>query len=257
MSLHYIEHGNKNAPLLVFIHGGGVSSWMWDKQVEYFSSYHCLVPDLPDHGKSRSHFFSIDQSAQSIIELIEEKANGKQIHVVGFSLGAQILIAILSKKPTLIDSAIINSALVRPIPFANILIKSLMITYPLIQNRTFSKLQARSMYIDQKYFETYYQESCRLTKDDFERIMKENMSFTIPETFKKAKSKILVTVGEKEKRIMKKSLVDITNSNSNCKGVVIPKVGHGFSLANPKLFNKFIEGWFKQGTLLDDLRKGN
>ncbi|MEH6890050.1 alpha/beta hydrolase [Bacillus sp. JJ864] len=52
MSLQYKEYGNDNAPLMLLLHGGGVSGWMWDKQVQYFSRYHCIVPDLPGHGVS-------------------------------------------------------------------------------------------------------------------------------------------------------------------------------------------------------------
>ncbi|WP_268238239.1 hypothetical protein [Paenibacillus aceti] len=28
--LHYKEYGDKRASLLLFLHGGGVSGWMWD-----------------------------------------------------------------------------------------------------------------------------------------------------------------------------------------------------------------------------------
>lgn len=43
--------------------------------------------------------------------------------VIGFSIGAQILIQILSVRPHLIDFAMINSALVKPMPFAGLFIK--------------------------------------------------------------------------------------------------------------------------------------
>lgn len=52
MSLYYQEYGDKNASLIVFLHGGGVSNWMWDKQIQYFSHYHCVAIDLPEQGRS-------------------------------------------------------------------------------------------------------------------------------------------------------------------------------------------------------------
>ncbi|WP_053375089.1 alpha/beta fold hydrolase [Paenibacillus sp. FJAT-27812] len=254
MNLHYKEYGDVNAPLIVFIHGGGVSGWMWDKQVNYFSSYHCLVPDLPGHGKSGSgHLFAIGLSAEKIIELLEQKGKDKPIIAVGFSLGAQVLISILSKKPHLIDYAIINSALVRPISLSNMMIPLLSITYPLVKNKTFSKIQAKSMYVDESHFDTYYQESCLLNKESFMRIMAENMSFEIPNGFKQAGTKILVTVGEKEKSVMKKSLQDIVKSHSNGKGIIIPNIGHGVSMARPEYFNKLLETWLENGSLPDDV----
>lgn len=119
LELYYQESGDKNASLMVFLHGGGVSSWMWKKQIQYFSHYYCIAIDLPEQGKS-NHVkdFSIKTSAEKVIRLIENIANGKQIIVIGFSLGAQITIQMLSMKPNLIDYAMINSALVRPNSFA-------------------------------------------------------------------------------------------------------------------------------------------
>lgn len=110
------------------------------------------------------------------------------------------------------------------------------------------------MYIDETYFETYYQETCQLHKDAFARIMVENMSFTIPEGFHNCSSKILVTVGEKERSIMKKSMVDIVKSNANCKGLILPKMGHGISLANPTYFNELIENWTQNDSIDENIR---
>lgn len=253
MVLHYREFGDTSSPLMVFIHGGGVSGWMWDKQIKHFTNFHCLVPDLPEQGKNRNKdHFSINFSAKKIIELIEEKGKGKTVIVIGFSLGAQVLIAMLSIKPDLIQYAMINSALVQPIPFAKALINSLGLTYSLIKSKTFSKIQAKSMYIDETNFENYYHDSFQISKNTFMRILEENMSFTIPKGFENASSNILVTVGEKEKNIMKKSVTEIIQSNPNCTGIIISNIGHGIPLANPNLFNTLIENWLEHDFLPED-----
>ena len=51
MVLHYNEFGDTNSPLMVLFMGG-VSGWMWDKQIKHFTNFHCLVPDLPAQGKT-------------------------------------------------------------------------------------------------------------------------------------------------------------------------------------------------------------
>lgn len=255
--MHYKEFGDGNSALMVFIHGGGVSGWMWDKQIEYFSSkFHCLVPDMPEHGRSKNGVqFTINDAADEIIELIKEKSKGKRVIAIGFSLGAQVLIAMLNQKPNLIDFAMINSALVKPVPFANALTKSMMFAFPLVRYRAFSKIQAKSMYIDGDYQDIYYQESCQINKDAFVRVMNENMSFVIPNSFKNSSSKILVTVGEKERKIMKDSMKEIIESNPNCKGLIIPRIGHGFSLAEPKLFNATLEEWIENDVIISEAKQ--
>lgn len=254
MDLYYQEYGDKNASLMVFLHGGGVSSWMWDNQIHYFTNYHCVTIDLPEQGKSKQmDHFSIRESAEKIIELIEKIANGKKVIVIGFSLGAQVAIQMLSMNADLISNAVINSALVRPNAFFEKLIRpSIKLTYPLIGNRYFSKLQSKTLYVGEEYFETYYKESSQMRSDTLIRILKENMSFKIPNDFNKARGKILVTVGEKEKALMKKSTRDIVSSNSNCVGIIIPNVGHGISLLNPNFFNQMIENWLQESILPQD-----
>lgn len=239
------EYGKENQMLMVFIHGGGVSGWMWEKQVEHFRTrFHCLVLDLPEHGQSTAGYnFTITSAAADINSLIEEKAAGKQVVVIGFSLGAQVLISMLSQKPSLIDYAMINSALVKPIPFANTLLKSMTFALPLVKIKAFSNLQAKSMYIDAAYYEIYFQESSQMSKESFLRIMQENMAFSIPPGFADARTNILVTVGAKERKVMRDSLNEIIVSNPNCKGLTLPGMGHGFSLAEPKQFNKTVENW--------------
>src|SRR5690606_38458816 len=134
----------------------GVSGWMWDKQIQHITHFHCDVPDLPEQGLSKQEKdFSIKNSAEQLIELIHTKANNKKVIVIGFSLGAQITIQLLSMQPNLVDIAIINSALVRPMPAMKKWIRpSVKLTFPFIRNRLFSKLQAKTLYIDDKYFET-------------------------------------------------------------------------------------------------------
>jgi len=252
MTLYYEEYGDKRAPLIVFLHGGGVSGWMWEKQVQHFAHYHCLVPDLPEQGQSsRDTLFSIARSAEQVGELIEEKASGKQVIVVGFSLGAQVAVQLLSIKS--VDYAIINSALVRPVPLASKLINPVLrLSFPLTRNRLFSKLQAKTLYVNQDNFERYYQESCQMKLETLGRILIENMSFTIPEHYKAAKGKILVTVGENERGVMKNSATDLVKSNPNCTGLILKGVGHGVSLAKPDFFNQMMEAWLTNGSLPEE-----
>ncbi|MGF9829497.1 cereulide biosynthesis alpha/beta hydrolase CesH [Bacillus anthracis] len=255
--MYYKEFGIEHERMMVYIHGGGVSSWMWDKQVDYFSQkFHCLVLDLPEHGYSRKdeQIFSIDHAAEKIIKLIEEKREGKSVVAIGFSLSSQVLLSMLSKKKDLIDFAMINSALAKPIPFTNILNKIMTMALPLVKNKIFSKVQAKQLYIGEEYFNLYYQESLHINKDTFLRIMNESSSFEILKTFKEYSHNILVTVGEKEKKIMKDSMKEIMANNPNCQGVIIPKIGHGIPLADPKLFNKMLVEWLDSNLIIGEVK---
>ncbi|MBD8005054.1 alpha/beta fold hydrolase [Bacillus norwichensis] len=248
MTLYYEEHGDTEGPLIVFLHGGGVSGWMWNQQLEYFNDYHCIVLDLPEQGRSRGEgMFSIRSSADKIIDLIEDKEKGKPVILIGFSLGAQITIQIVSMKHELIDCAIINSALTKPMPLGWKFLKPFVkLSHPLTKWKKFSKLQAKVLYIPENDFEKYFQETCDMEVDTLIRILEENMSFKVPPDFKLASSNMLVTVGENENKLMKKSAQNIINSNSNCHGVLVSRVGHGLPIANPELFNSLVMNWIEK-----------
>lgn len=246
VALHVQEYGDQSASyLMVFLHGGGVSGWMWDRQVEYFAHYHCMVPDLPGHGLSNDDvIFSIQSSAEQLNQIIGEQAGGKKVVLIGFSLGAQVAVQMVSLRPELIDFAIINSALVRPMSYAKKWIRpAVRLTFPLIKQRWFSRLQAKTLYLGDEYFERYYAESCRIQPVALIAVLEENMTFTIPSGFSEATGKILVTVGEKEKAVMKQSAKDLVAASSNCNGVIIPGLGHGVSLAMPDFFNQMVDIW--------------
>ncbi|WP_342478740.1 alpha/beta hydrolase [Paenibacillus sp. FSL H7-0350] len=258
MAIHIQEYGDPNGDyLVVFLHGGGVSGWMWEKQVAAFDRYHCLVPDLPGHGFSREDKeFTICSSTEELVLLIEERAKGRKIVVTGFSLGAQVLVQMLGIRPEMIDYAIINSALVRPIPSASRLIgPAVRLSFPLIKYRWFAKLQAKTLYLGEEYLERYVEESRQMELMTLIRVLEENMSFRIPAGFSEASGKILVTVGEREKSVMKQSARYLVAANPRSMGVVIPRMGHGVPLAKPELFNKLVEAWIQGGELPGECRK--
>ena len=117
MDIFVQEAGPASALPIVFLHGGGGAGWMWQPVVDQLSDYHCLVPDLPEHGKSLGiKPFSIRDSSKRIADLIRSRVPAQKAHLVGLSLGAQVLVELLSYAPEVIDHAIISSANLRPLP---------------------------------------------------------------------------------------------------------------------------------------------
>ncbi|MBT2757679.1 alpha/beta hydrolase [Mesobacillus foraminis] len=251
--MDYREYGKENAPIIVFLHGGGVSGWMWDNQVAYFSDYHCIVPNI-SIGSSENTF-SIRGYAEKLIGFLQEKGKGRSITIVGFSLGAQISLEILSIDSALIDKAIINSALVKPMPVTRLLIgPTIKLTSWLSKQKGFARLQAKELYIGKEYFDTYYEETKNMKTKSIIDMLHENLSYSLPSKFCHSKGKILATVGEKEKQIMKESLNRILESNPCTKGVIIPHIGHGFPFAFPQLFNQTVEAWILDRPLPGELK---
>ena len=208
MGLHVSEEGNPASPILVFLHGGGVSSWMWKRQVTYFKEkYFVLTIDLPSHGSSRDvPFQTINKAATEIINIIERYRNGEPITLVGFSLGAQVAVEMLSLNAEVVDRAVIISALTEPMKYSSLLLlPTLKLSLPLVKNRAFSKIQAKYAYIEPEDMDIYYEETVQMRTEAFIAFMKENMAYRLPVGFTHSRADMLVLVGSMEKDIMKQS----------------------------------------------------
>lgn len=244
--------------IMIFLHGGGVSSWMWQEQVEIFKdTYECFAPDLIGHGtRAKEQIFSMNESAQEVISWIKENANGRQVILIGFSLGAQIAVDVLSREPDIVDIAVINSALVMPLPWLHFMVRPLLpLTYPLLKKDWFIQLQAEKMGLSQHVLHHYAAESKHLQKKTLLTMFQENLHYKLPDTFQQAKARILVTVGEKEKGIMKRSAKKITNSHPKAAGVIIPAIGHTFTFEKKELFTEMIKSFIEARTLPVELQE--
>ncbi|MEK4426439.1 alpha/beta fold hydrolase [Solibacillus sp. FSL K6-1523] len=229
--------------VLLFLHGGGVSSWMWESQINYFKNYHCITPDLPGHGASSNEVFSMESSINKLWNTLDEVAPNKNWNVIGFSLGSQIALQMINERPNAFKRAMINSALVIPQKTMRLCISpTIYVTYPLIQKRAFAKLQAKTLGISDTYFEKYYMDTCNMSRSNLIHILKENLNFVLPATIINANTQFLFTIGEKENRLMKQSMKKLALLG---KSEIIEGVGHNAPLENQQVFNRLLDNLLK------------
>ncbi len=111
------ESGAPGRPSIVFVHGGGPSGRMWGAHLERLAArFHCLAPDLPGFGLSHDLApLSLDETADLLAELIEDRTPTRRAHVVGLSYGGSVVFAMLDRHPRCVDRAVIDGAAVLPV----------------------------------------------------------------------------------------------------------------------------------------------
>ncbi|MBU3155268.1 alpha/beta fold hydrolase [Clostridium estertheticum] len=242
------EFGNKSMPVIIFLHGGGLSWWSWKPQIEVLQKkYYVVTPIIDGQGDAfDTPFVSIKKSGEQVIKYIKDNCNGKVFAICGLSIGAQITVEILSREKDITDNAVIESALVYPMKLAcSLTVPMYNICYGLLKKRWFAKLQAKSLNVPDNLFETYYEESSKITKESLINITKSNGNYPMPLTLCNTKAKVLILVGEKELSIMKKSasLLHETINGSFLK--VIGKSRHGeISLIYPEKYLDLLQQLF-------------
>ena len=241
------EYGESNKDIIILLHGGGLSWWNYEEVSEILkSNYHVILPILDGHSGSDRDFTSIENNANEIIEYVDNNYNGNVKLIGGLSLGAQILLDILSKRDNICEYAIIESALVFPMKMTNRLIESsINMSYGLINKKWFSKLQFKSLKIKKELFDKYYIDSSNITKNNMISFLKANSNYHL-KNIKTNKSKSIVIVGSKERPIMIKSAKMIHDELINSELEILSGYYHGdLSINHPNEYAEKVKKLIK------------
>jgi len=238
------EFGNNENPTLCLLHGGGLSWWSYQPIIDLLmTDYHIICPIIEGHGEAgQEEFSSIEDTAAHLIEHLDKNYNGHINLIAGLSIGAQIVVEVISHRPSIADKVIIESALVYPIPGTKLLVgPSFKLFYGLIKQRWFAKLQAKTLFVSDDMFETYYQDSLHMSRNSLVNMSNSNGTYQLKDTLSKVSVPVLIIVGQKEIGLMKKSAKLLHTKLSNSKLVVLPNMGHGeLSLVHPKQYVQMV-----------------
>lgn len=242
--MNYKEFGINNKEVIILLHGGGLSWWNYKDQVKLLEKdYHVILPILDGHGDSDREFSSIEDNAASIISFINEHLEKRVLLIAGLSLGGQILLEMLSLQSDICRYAIVESASVFPSKVASVLINpALMSSYGLLKNKTFAKLQFKSLKIKEELFEDYYQDTCKISKNSMVSFIKASTSYSLKETVSNCQAKVYVLVGQKESQQMLKSAKIIHKKIENSELKIFKNLYHGqFSINYPENYARLIK----------------
>lgn len=227
--MKYKEYGLKNKDIIILLHGGGLSWWNYIDEIGLLEDeFHIVIPILDGHSDSDTNFISIENNASEIINFINENYNGKVKLIGGLSLGGQVLLEILSRNPNICEYAVIESALVIPMKFTYKMIETIFnLTYGLTKKSWFSKLQFKNLKIKNSLYDLYYEDTCKISKNNLIAFMKSNSSYELKDTLSRTRAKVLILVGSKERSIMKKSAVKIAELIPNSELEILQGYYHG------------------------------
>ena len=111
---HYCFRGNRDKPLILFLHGFMGDSNEFNEVIALLSAqFCCLTVDLPGHGKTRvlggDECYTMSNTAQALINLLEQ-LNVKQCFLVGYSMGGRLALYLNLHFPQCFSKVVIESA---------------------------------------------------------------------------------------------------------------------------------------------------
>jgi pimeloyl-ACP methyl ester carboxylesterase len=261
--------GPVNAPLLLFLHGGGAGGWMWQEVIARLPEYHCLSPDMPGHGDSRAgRPFSIAAAAERAAEVIQSSGKAKAM-VIGLSEGAQVAVQMLATCPKRVESALISSALLRPVAGTSWLASESLLrwTYrlsvaPLRGSDFWIRLNMKySAGLPESYFLQFKDSFQAMDEDTFTCLMLENLKFRLPPGLERATAPVLVIAGHKEYKAMRESARELAAALPNARAMTLDlgkqaslAMEHNWACYAPDLFARTVRAWIEKQALPPQLK---
>ena len=237
--MRYVEYGDQNPETVILLHGGGLSWWNYRDVAQLLSDrFHVVLPILDGHADSDAPFASIEDNAARIIAHIDEHFGGKVLAICGLSLGGQIAVEMLAQRPDICRFALLESALVKPSILIHALIKpSFGMSYGLIKQKWFAKMQAAYLGIPQKLFDDYYRDTCKISKEDMIAFLKSNSAYSIKPALRDAQAKVHIVFGSKEQSSIRTSGKLLNRMIPGSTLEILPGYRHGdLSLNHPEQY---------------------
>lgn len=107
-AITYLDAGPRNAPPLVFVHGGTAHAhWWWPIAARFAATHRVLVPDLSGHGASdHRERYSFDGWADELATVTAVALEGTPATFVGHSIGGLTCMALAAEHPTLVSALV-------------------------------------------------------------------------------------------------------------------------------------------------------
>ena len=241
-----IEFGKQNQDTVLLLHGGGLSWWNYRKVAKLLEKdYHVILPVLDGHADSDVAFTTIEDNAARLISYIDSHFGGQVTVLGGLSLGGQIALEMLSQRPDICRYALIESALVKPSKLTAALIDPTFgMSYGLIKQRWFAKMQADYLGIPKELFEDYYRDTCAITKADMIGFLKANCTYEIKPGLTETTAKVKIVAGAKELKSILYSAKLIHQAIPGSQLKILPGLRHGdLSINHPARYVQMLKEW--------------
>jgi pimeloyl-ACP methyl ester carboxylesterase len=253
MGLFARESGPAEAPTIVFLHGAEHSGQSWQSVVEKLPQYHCLFPDLPQHGESvQEGPFDIDRAASAVAELIRSRLGTHRAHLVGYSLGAQVGAQLLATERGLIDRAVLCGTVINTLP--GVWLTRLVLGAFAGISRSFEisqSIQEKARFVGDRSAEVDDDpDRVRLmSAEQLSEIVLASAGFTLPEGLDKSDSPTLFLTGAREFPFVHQSATALRRRIPNGVEGVARGMDHSWPLRYPGIFARTVDSWIS-GTAL-------
>ncbi|WP_052351938.1 alpha/beta fold hydrolase [Deinococcus pimensis] len=254
MSLLTLEHGPTTAPSVLFLHGAGVSSWMWTDTMRALPHLHTLAPDLPGLGRNRDVGpFEVTRAAMLLAAFIEERATDGRAHVVGHSLGGAVAAQLTAMAPEVVRSVTLIGVTARPMRFERLLVAVTVALGPLMRHPKVIAAQADALGVPMEARAQFEADQQAMTAETLRAVMREGAGFRVPRELSEVDVPALALVGTREAAVNRASALALARGMRRGRALSVPGGGHAWLARQPDLLVRTLLAFWSDSALPHEL----
>lgn len=234
-----LEGRRPGQPSVVFLHGAGLSGWMWRPQILALPELDAVALDLPCHGVSIDRpWDSIPATAAMVAGWIRANATGGKAHVVGLSLGGVVGLELAGRFPEVVDRLVTTGALGVGMPAAETVGWLMEVTTPLAL-----RMAGRLLQLTAEDRVSLAADIGRMPKGFMRHAMRGVAGFRITPALLASPVPALVVAGAREYRGIRQTVAQLEADWPQAEGRIVPKARHAWNWEYPDRFNEMLRAW--------------
>lgn len=253
--MKFHEFGDPRHPTVMLIHGAGNAWWSFLRQARALENrFRVILPTLDGHAEEcEEEYRSTETEADKLLEYIDARCDGRLFLLGGVSLGGQIVMELLSRRPDVAQRAIVDGALCIPQPFmAKACSACATLFWPLMFSRPACRLQMwalRTFFPEEMRFppelETrYIEDTPRLSRAALRTVYRTYMgSYQLKDSIGASSAAIEFWYGDGEMHCVKESARLLASTAPRCRIREAQGCSHGtLAVYRPSEWLSFASG---------------
>ena len=246
--LHCDTYGDEKKPTILLLHGAGVVD-TFRGQYSLAEHYHLVVPHLYGAGEAADRVYDPEALTGELLKLVDSLGK-EQIGLMGHSLGAQLAVMLVCRRPERFSLAVFLSAWVDPRPgMVKAYCAMAGTAARMLHIRSLVRLQGKYWHFSREQTAYLVDYSQKITPDVYRSFFANTLDLRRLPAYAAVRIPMLAVCGSGEVRDMKRSL-KLLGENPSCRTVVLPKAGHDFPMRREQELNELLLEFLEQAETL-------
>lgn len=241
LMLRYNRMGANGGSPIVFLHGVGISSWMWRNVAAQLPDADVILIDLPGHGGSLDiPWKSLSDTAVQVVALMDHLGL-EQAQLVALSLGGYVALEALAAYPDRFHDALISGVHAGGMPNQTMMVIMSALMAPLAGLKSFSARTAKMLGGPNVDITAFQIEAAKTRVSAFRRASINATRFELPEGLGRYFGGLTICCGENEHPLTRDALPIIAGLVPQTRTFVATGGGHGWPVVQSDRFVSLIE----------------